>query len=139
MAGSSGHSTGTGVPQVDVVVPEVRMRGLGGEGQPLTVAQVTDVLVKAVLASIARAGAGLPGGVANALSSGLGQLPSVSVDLPDGGRIADSAVGVVGAAADAATDAVGAGADDAGCTGSSGAGPAVIAKGPRASVSGRGA
>jgi len=103
-----------GVPQVDVVVPEVRMRNLGGGGQPLTAAQVTDVLVKAVLASIAKAGAGLPGGVANALSSGLGQLASVSVDLPDGGRIADSAVGAVDLGADAATDAVGAGADAAG-------------------------
>jgi len=48
-----------GVPQVDVVVPEVRMRNLGGEGQPLTAAQVTNVLVKAVLASIAKAGANL--------------------------------------------------------------------------------
>jgi hypothetical protein len=102
------------VPQVDVVVPEVRMRNLGGEGQPLTAAQVTNVLVKAVLASIAKAGAGLPGGVANALSSGLGQLASVSVNLPDGGKIADSAVGAVGKGADAATDTVGAGADAAG-------------------------
>jgi hypothetical protein len=102
------------VPQVDVVVPEVRMRNLGGEGRPLTAAQATDVLVKAVLASIAKAGAGLPGGVANALSTGLGQLASVSVDLPDGGRIADSAVGAADAGADAAADAVGAGADAAG-------------------------
>ena len=103
-----------GVPQVDVVVPEVRMWNLGGEGQPLTAAQVTNVLVKAVLASIAKAGGGLPGGVANALSSGLGQLASVSVDLPDGGRIADSVGGVVGAGV--ARDAVGTGADAAGDT-----------------------
>ncbi|MGB6995185.1 MAG: P-type conjugative transfer protein TrbL, partial [Thermoanaerobaculia bacterium] len=68
------------------------------------------------LASIAKAGGGLPGGVANQLSSGLGQLASVSVDLPDGGRIADSAVGAVGAGAEAATGAAGAGADAAGDT-----------------------
>jgi hypothetical protein len=94
-----------GVPQVDVVVPEVRMRNLGGEDRPLTAAQVTGVLVKAVLASVAKAGGGLPGGVANALSSGLGQLRSVSVELPQGGRIAESAVGTAGEAVDAGTDA----------------------------------
>ena len=103
-----------GIPQVDVLVPEVRMRNPGGEGQPLTAAQVTNIIVKAVLASIAKAGAGLPGGVAGALSSGLGRLGSVSVELPDGGGLADSATGAVGAGADAASDALDAGADTAG-------------------------
>jgi hypothetical protein len=95
------------VPQLDVVVPEVRMRDLGGEGEPLTMAQVTDVIVKAVLASIAKAGTGLPGGVANALSGGLGRLTSVSVELPEGGRLVDSAAGALDAGAGAARDALG--------------------------------
>jgi hypothetical protein len=103
-----------GVPQVDLLVPEVRLRNLGGEGQPLTPGEVTNVLVKAVLASIAKAGTGLPGGVASALSSQLGRLGRVSVDLPDGGRITDSAKGAVGAGADAAGDALDAGADASG-------------------------
>jgi membrane protein YdbS with pleckstrin-like domain len=102
-----------GMPQVDVVVPEIRIQNLGGEDQPLTAAQVTDVIVKAVLASIAKAGAGLPGGVADALSGGLGRLASVSVELPDGGRLAGSATDAVGAGADAASDALDAGADAA--------------------------
>ena len=101
------------IPQVDVVVPEVRMRQLGGGDRPLTAAQVTNVVVKAVLASIATTGVGLPGGVADALSSGLGRLASVSVELPEGGRIADSAVGVVAETADVAADAVSAGAEAA--------------------------
>lgn len=103
-----------GVPQIDVIVPEVRMRNLGGEGQPLTAAQVTDVIVKAVLASIAKAGAGLLGGVGSALSSGLGKLAIVSVDLPEGGQLAEAAVGAVSAGANAVTDAVSAGSDAAG-------------------------
>jgi hypothetical protein len=105
-----------GVPQVDLLVPEVRLRDPGG-GQAMTPAQVTNLLVKTVLASIAKAGAGLPGGVANALSNSLGKLSSVSVDLPDGGRIADSATGAVSAGTDAAGDALDAGkgvAKDAG-------------------------
>ena len=62
-----------GVAKLDVVVPEVRVRDLGGEGQPLTLAELSAVVVKAVLASIAKAGVGLPGGIASALSSGLGR------------------------------------------------------------------
>jgi hypothetical protein len=102
-----------GVPQVDLLVPEVRLRDPGG-GQAMTPAQVTNLLVKTVLASIAKAGAGLPGGVANALSNSLGKLSSVSVDLPDGGKIADSAAGAVSAGTDAAGDALDAGADTTG-------------------------
>jgi len=102
-----------GVPQVDLLVPEVRLRDPGG-GQAMTPAQVTNLLVKTVLASIAKAGAGLPGGVANALSKSLGKLSSVSVDLPDGGKIADSAAGAVSAGTDAAGDALDAGTDATG-------------------------
>jgi hypothetical protein len=102
-----------GVPQVDLLVPEVRLRDPGG-GQAMTPAQVTNLLVKTVLASIAKAGAGLPGGVANALSKSLGKLSSVSVDLPDGGKIADSAAGAVSAGSDAAGDALDAGTDATG-------------------------
>lgn len=100
-----------GAPQVDVVVPEVRMQNVGGEGEPLTAAEVTGVIVKAVLASIAKAGAGLPGGVASALSGGLGRLGSVSVELPEGGKIGASVAGAAGTGAEAVTDAAEAGAE----------------------------
>ena len=100
---------GGDVPQIDVVVPEVRIDDLGGAGEPLTTAEITDVVVKAVLASIAKAGAGLPGGVAGALSDGLGRLSSVTVELPDGGHLADAAT----EGTEAATDAVSAGANAA--------------------------
>jgi hypothetical protein len=51
--------------------------------------------------------------VANALSSRLGRLENVSVDLPDGGRIADSAGDAVSAGTDAASDTLDAGKDAA--------------------------
>ena len=105
------------VPQLDVVVPEVRIDDLGGEDEPLTTGEITDIVVKAVLASIAKAGAGLPGGVANALSSGLGRLSSVSIDLPEGGRLVDAAstgAEAAGAIAETASDAASAGAEAAG-------------------------
>jgi hypothetical protein len=89
-----------------VIVPEVRMRDLGGAGRPLTAAQVTSVVVKAVLASIVKAGAGLPGGVTRALSGGLGRLAGVSVELPQGGRLADAAGGVLDVGAGVAGDAL---------------------------------
>ena len=92
--------------KVDVIVPEVLVRNLGGAGRPLTVAEVTSVVVKAVLASIVQAGAGLPGGVTRALSGGLGRLADVSVELPQGGRLANAATDVLGAGVEAAGDAL---------------------------------
>jgi hypothetical protein len=94
-----------GLGKLDVVVPEVRVQDLGGAERPLTLAELSDVVVKAVLASIAKAGAGLPGGVANALSSGLGRLSDLSLELPQGGKLLDEAGGVVKAGADAAARA----------------------------------
>ena len=96
---------GGGLGKLDVVVPEVRVQNLGDEGQPLTLAELSAVVVKAVLASIAKAGVGLPGGVANALSSGLGRLSDLSLELPEGGKLLDEAGGVVKAGAGAATRA----------------------------------
>jgi hypothetical protein len=100
--------------KVDVVVPEVRMRDLGGAGRPLTVAQVSDIVVKAVLASVARAGAGLPGGVATALNGGLARLSGVSLELPEGWKLGESAAGVVKSGAEAAGEALEAGRSAAG-------------------------
>jgi hypothetical protein len=94
-----------GVGKLDVVVPEVRVQNLGAADRPLTLAELSGVVVKAVLASIAKAGAGLPGGVANALSSGLGRLSDVSLELPEGGKLLDEAGGAVKAGADAASRA----------------------------------
>lgn len=105
-----------GLAKLDVVVPEVRSHNLG-EGRPLTLAQLSDVVVKAVLASIAKAGAGLPGGVASALSGGLGRLSSLSLELPEGGKLRDSAGGAAKAGADAASRA-----RDAGQSAAEGAG-----------------
>jgi len=106
---------GAEIPQIDVVVPEVRIDGLGKEGQPLTTAEITNLVVKSVLASIARAGTGLPGGIASSLSSGLGRLSSVEIELPDGSRLAgagaDAAANALSAGADAASGAASAGAD----------------------------
>ncbi|MBW2241673.1 MAG: hypothetical protein JRH01_06775, partial [Deltaproteobacteria bacterium] len=93
--------------KLTVLVPEVRMTNLGGEGEPLTAAELSGVVIKAVLASIAKVGVALPGGVASALSSGLGRLGSVSIDLPKGGKLVDAASGVL----EAGADAVGSAAD----------------------------
>jgi hypothetical protein len=92
--------------KVDVIVPEVRMRDLGGEGRPLTAAQLTNVVVKAVLASIVKAGGGLPGGVSRALAGGLGRLASVPIELPAGGRLANAATGALDVGAEAAGEAL---------------------------------
>lgn len=106
-----------GLGKVNVIVPEVRMRNLGGEGRPLTAPQVTSIVVKAVLMSIAKAGAALPGGVASALFGGLARLSIISLELPEGGKVA----GAVRTGAETAGDAASR-ARDAGKSAAGGAG-----------------
>ena len=92
--------------KVDVLVPEVLMRNLGGDGKPLTAAELTSVIVKAVLASIVQVGAGLPGGLGKALGQGLGLLGDVSFEVPEGEGSANAAAGALGTGAAAAGDAL---------------------------------
>jgi len=95
------------VGKIDLVVPEVVLQDVGGGGEGLTAAQLSGVVVKAVLASLAKAGVGLPGGIASALSGRLGRLAKVSIELPEGGGLRDAATGAAGAGAEAARDAAG--------------------------------
>ena len=72
----------------------------------MTAAQVTSVVVKAVLASIVHVGAGLPGGLGKALAQGLGRLGGISFEVPEGGTLANAAAGALGTGAEAASDAL---------------------------------
>ncbi len=111
-----------------VVVPEIILEDVG-ETDPVTVAKLTNVLIKAIFASILNVGAGvLPDGLVNGLNAGLGQLTDLAsagigmgVDLGEGvvnvvgdvGGIAADAVGDVAGAAAGAVGEVGEGVGDA--------------------------
>jgi len=64
----------------DVVVPEVRLRDVGAHNADgVAMAELTDVVTKAVFTAIVRSGGNLPASVVGGISSGLGSLASVPV------------------------------------------------------------
>ena len=102
-----------------VVVPEIILEDVG-EKDPVTVAKLTNVLIKAIFASVINVGSGvLPEGLVNGLNAGLGGLTDLAsagigmgVDMGEGvvnvvGDVGGAAVGAVGDVAGAAAGAVG--------------------------------
>ncbi|MEM8758185.1 MAG: AsmA family protein [Planctomycetota bacterium] len=116
----------------EIIVPEIILSDVG-EKDPLTVATLTNILIKSVFASIVNVGGGaLPGAIADGLNAGLGGLTDLAtsgigmgVDLGEGvinvvgdvGGAAGQAIGdaagvvgeTVGEGVEGATDAVGEG------------------------------
>ena len=68
---------------VDVKVPEIRMTKLGSDSGGMTTAELTNVVTKAVLNAVIRSG-GMPTDFAKDLSSLLGGLGKVNIQLPAG-------------------------------------------------------
>jgi len=97
---------------VDLQIEEILLKDLGEEGGGLDAAELTNVIVKAVLGAIARSGAALPGALLAGLHTGLrgvGELPSLDVSGV-GGSLLDSGRGLgsaTGTAASKGLDAVG--------------------------------
>ncbi len=102
-----------------VVVPEIILEDVG-EKDPVTVAKLTNVLIKAIFASVINVGSDiLPAGLVDGLNAGLGGLTDLAssgigmgVDLGEGvvnvvGDVGGVAAGAVGDAAGAAAGAVG--------------------------------
>lgn len=109
---------GGSLTTAEVKVPEIILRDVG-EKDPVTVAKLTNVLLKAIFASVINVGGGvLPETVTDGLNAGLGGLTDlatagigVGVNLGEG--VVDVVGDVGGAALDAAGDAVGAVGDTA--------------------------
>lgn len=111
-----------------VVVPEIILEDVG-EKDPVTVAKLTNVLIKAIFASVINVGSDvLPAGLVDGLNAGLSGLTNLAssgigmgVDLGEGvvnvvgdvGGVAADAVGDVGGAAADAVGEVGEGVGDA--------------------------
>ena len=102
-----------------VVVPEIILENVG-EKDPVTVAKLTNVLIKAIFASVINVGSDvLPAGLVDGLNAGLGGLTDLAssgigmgVDVGEGvvnvvGDVGGVAAGAVGDAAGVAADAVG--------------------------------
>lgn len=62
--------------RVEVEVPEIRLRDVGGKGG-VSSAQLTNLVVKAILINVAKHGGRLPGAVLGELSRGLAPLDAV--------------------------------------------------------------
>jgi hypothetical protein len=70
---------------IDVVVPEIRMTNIGAHNaQGVAMSELTDIIVKAIFASIAKYGAGVPSALAGELSADLGGLSKVPIQVVGG-------------------------------------------------------
>ncbi len=90
---------------VDVEVPEIVMTNVGSAGQSVSMAEVYNIVIKAVFATALNLGNVLPGDIAEGLQGGLSQLGSlgdmgVGVAAEVGGQV----VGIAGNAAKALGD-----------------------------------
>jgi hypothetical protein len=105
-----------------VSIPEILLRDIGADNaQGVAMAELTDIVVKAILGAVAKHGSNLPGAVLGQLNSGLGGLSSVSSEVvfDAGGKAVEKISGAVpeeyggavrdvgGAAVDQAGKAVG--------------------------------
>jgi hypothetical protein len=67
---------------IDVVVPEVRLRDVGGRNaNGVNLSELTDIVVKAVFSAILKNGANLPKAVVGELHNGLGDLVGVPIQI----------------------------------------------------------
>jgi len=67
---------------VDVSVPEVRLTNIGARGgRGVAMAELSNIIVKAIFEAIARHGAGLPAALAGDLRANLGGLAKVPIEL----------------------------------------------------------
>ncbi|MEO1716621.1 MAG: hypothetical protein AAFR76_05870 [Planctomycetota bacterium] len=102
-----------------VVVPEIILEDVG-EKDPVTVAKLTNVLIKAIFASVINVGSDvLPAGLIDGLNAGLGGLTDLaSAGIGMGVNVGEGVINVVGdvggMAAGAVEDAAGAAAGAAG-------------------------
>jgi hypothetical protein len=107
---------------IEVAIPKIELKDIGAHNaQGVAMQELTNIIVKAILGSIARYGGDLPGAMLGQLSSGLGALtrvPGVTVsgiggNLAEaagaavGGEVGDAIRGVGGSAAKSVGDAVG--------------------------------
>jgi hypothetical protein len=82
--------------KLDLEIPQIDVRNLGEEGGGLTGSELSNLITKAILGSIARQGGNLPRGMLSGLESGLrdlGRLPGVAVR---GGKALADSTGAVG-------------------------------------------
>lgn len=97
------HVEWTGVASdqsaVEVVIPEILLEGIGAkDGRGVSMAELTNIVTKAILGSIARYGGDLPGVMLGELRSGLGGLSRVPgvVVKGIGGSAVEKAGDVIG-------------------------------------------
>ena len=91
-----------------VTVPEIILENVG-EKDPVTIAKLTNILIKAIFASVLSVGSGvLPDGVINGLNAGLGGLTDLaSSGIGLGVDLGEGVVNVVGSVGGAAVGAAG--------------------------------
>jgi hypothetical protein len=83
--------------QLELEIPEIELRDLGEEGSALTTAELSNLVMKAILGSISRYGGDLPGAVIAGLDGGLrgvGRLSDVVVRGATG-TLRDTASGIL--------------------------------------------
>jgi hypothetical protein len=107
-----------GLGSVDVTIPEIRLTDIGGKDEPVSTAELTDIIVRALLASVARYGVNLPADLVKGLGSGLASLGSAGYEFTGtvGSTVIEGGSSLAGATADgagSAAGAVGAGAEKA--------------------------
>jgi hypothetical protein len=99
-----------GLGSVDVTIPEVRLTELGGKDDPVTMSELSQIIVQALLASVARYGVDLPADLARGLTTGLSSLGTAGYELT--GKVG-STVSETGAALGRTTTDTARGAADA--------------------------
>ena len=83
--------------RLELEIPEIELRNLGDGGSALTTAELSNLVMKAILGSISRYGGDLPGAVMSGLDSGLRGVGRVSgvVVRGAGGTLRDTASGII--------------------------------------------
>jgi len=97
-----------GLGSVEVTIPEVRLTDIGGKKDPVSTAELTHMVVRALLASVARYGVNLPVDLVKGLGSGLGRLGSAGFELSGkvGSTVVEGGASLAGAGAKGAETAV---------------------------------